>query len=134
MELLGDIGRGVQEAFAQVDTYNTTMAKTSGTFTVTKDNVLAAAQIISTQADALDDKLRAAFGDLEVAPPGDDDVSTRIAPAWNDLLIYNEDSYANRIKAYIDGLRNLARQCADSAKAYGYTDEAIAVAFGAERE
>ena len=130
MELLGEIGRGVSDAFAQVN--QTTANLTSGTFTVSKDNVLAAAKIIQTQAEALDDKLRDARRDLRIDPPGGDDVSTRIAPAWNDILVVRPDSYANRVQQYIDGLRNLAQQCAASAKTYGYTDDQVAAAFGGQ--
>jgi hypothetical protein len=134
MELLGDYGRGINAAFAQVDNYTTNLAKTSGTFTVTKDNVLAAAQIIQAQAEALKQKLYDARESLNIVPPGDDDVSNRIAPAWNQLLVDNDDSYSKRIEEYINGLFNLARQCQDSAKAYGYNDEAIAAALGGMRE
>ena len=118
------------DAFQQVDQLNTNMA--SGTFTITPDNVLAAAQIIKAQADTLKEKLENAGGDLLVVPPGDDDVSTRVAPAWNDLLVYNNDSYANRIRQYVDGLHNLAQQCAESARTYGYTEEQVAAAFGGQ--
>jgi hypothetical protein len=128
MERFGEIG----QALATVDTVTTNLK--SGTFTVSKDNVLAAAKIIQTQADALADKLQGARADLVVVPPGDDDVSTRIAPAWNDILVYNDDSYASRIRQYIDGLHNLARQCAESARAYGYTEEAVTAAFGGQGE
>jgi hypothetical protein len=130
MDLLGEIGRGVTDAFAQVNQATTNL--TSGTFTVNKDNVLAAAKIIQPQADALEDKLFSAGRQLTVVPPGNDDVSTKIAPAWNDLLVYNENSYANRIKQYVDGLRKLASQCADSARAYGYTEDQITAAFGSQ--
>lgn len=129
MELLSEIGRGLDAAFAQVD--NATAALSSGTFTVTKDNVLAAAKIIYNQAEALNMMLEDARDQLRIAPPGDDDVSIRIAPAWNDLLVSNEDSYTQRIWQYIQGLYNLAQQCQESAKAYGYTDDQIASAFGA---
>jgi hypothetical protein len=121
----------ITEAFHQVDQLNADMAQTSGTFTVTPANVLAAAKIIQAQADALRLKLRDARRDLRIDPPGGDDVSTRIAPAWNELLLERDDSYANRIRQYVDGLRNLAQQCADSALTYGYTDADIAAAFGA---
>jgi uncharacterized protein YukE len=130
MELPGEIGRGVSAAFAQLD--SATANLTSGTFTVNKDNVLAAAKIIQSQAEALDDKLRDARRELRIEPPGGDDVSVRIAPAWNDVLLQKPDSYANRIQQYVDGLRKLAQQCADSAKAYGYTDDQIAAAFGGQ--
>lgn len=120
----------IADAFQQVDHLNTTMAQTSGTFTITPTNVLAAAQIIQNQAQTLQDKLDTAEDQLRVEPPGDDDVSKRIAPAWNDLLLDNEASYRNRIRDYITGLMNLAQQCADSAKTYGYSEEQIAGAFG----
>jgi uncharacterized protein YukE len=128
MDLLGELGRGVTDAFTQLDQATTNL--TSGTFTVNKDNVLAAAKVIQTQADALQEKLNDANRDLRIDPPGADDVSTRIAPAWNDILVERDDSYANRIRQYIDGLHNLAQQCADSARTYGYTDDAVAAAFG----
>ncbi|HET9138815.1 hypothetical protein [Actinophytocola sp.] len=131
MELLGDVGRGLNEAFAKLDQYNAGL--TAGRFTVTKDNVLAAAKIISGQADALDNVFLQLKRDLQIAPPGEDAVSTRIAPAWNDLLVLNEDSYASRVMAYVEGLRNLANQCAESARAYGYTDDEIAAVFGTDR-
>lgn len=126
MERFGEIG----QALTTVDTVTTNLK--SGTFTVSKDNVLAAAKIIQTQADALRDQLRDAQKELRIQPPGTDDVSTRIAPAWNDILLDKPDSYANRIQQYIDGLGNLARQCADSAKSYGYTEEQVAAAFGGQ--
>lgn len=122
----------IADAFHQVDTLNTTLSQTSGTFTVTPTNVLAAAQIIQTQADTLEKKLRDMRPDLRVNPPGDDDVSTRIAPAWNALLLERDDSYANRISQYIDGLKNLAQQCAESARAYGYADDDVKAAFGGQ--
>jgi hypothetical protein len=120
----------ITEAFHQVDQLNADMAQTSGSFTVTPENVLAAAKIIETQALALKDKLDAARSDLLVEAPGTDDVSTKIAPAWNDLLLHKNDSYANRVQEYVHGLIKLADQCAESAKAYGYTDDQIAVALG----
>ena len=132
MEITGDYGRGVNAAFEQVDRLAADLVTSSGAFTVNKDNVLAAAKIFHTQADALHDKLKAAVRDLRVVPPGADDVSIRIAPAWNDLLLDAPYSYRNRINQYIEGLHNLARQCGDSARAYGYTDEQIAAVFGGQ--
>ena len=129
MELLGEYGRGVNEAFQQVAGFSDNLAKTSGTFTVTKDNVLAAARIITNLAGILSDKLADSRRNLRVVPPGDDDVSIRIAPAWNGLLVDLPDCYANRIQQYVDGLNKLAQQCGDSAKAYGYTDQEIAGAL-----
>jgi len=122
----------IADAFQQVDQLNATLPQTSGSFTVTPTNVLAAAKIIQTQADTLEKKLHDARPDLRVDPPGQDDVSVRVAPAWNALLLERDDSYANRISQYVDGLHKLAQQCAESAKAYGYTEEQVAAAFGGE--
>jgi hypothetical protein len=127
MQLAGDFGRGINEAFWQVD--QATKAVSSGTFTVNQHNVLAAARIIESQADALLDRWRLARKDLVVEAPGSDDVSTRIAPAWNDRLVDDDDSYANRVRDYIGGLRKLAVQLADTAKAYGFTEDQIEAAF-----
>jgi hypothetical protein len=132
MELMGDYGRGINQAFEQVDLLNKDLAPASGSFTITKDNVLAAAQIIRTQAQALQDRLSEARDNMRIQPPGNDDVSVRIAPAWNDVLLDEEGSYANRVKQYVTSLNFLAEQCAQSAKTYGYSDEAIAAAFGSQ--
>jgi hypothetical protein len=128
MYLAGDIASGVEAAFTKVN--KATSAITSGTFTVTKDNVLAAGRIIESQADALQDIWRARSRALRIQPPGDDDVSTRMAKAWNDRLMDDDDSYYNRIKDYIIGLRKLAVQLGDTAKNYGYTEDEITAAFG----
>jgi len=128
MYLAGDIGRGIDAAFKQVD--QATRGISSGTFTVDRDNVLAAGRIIEAQADALQKLWWKRSWDLRIEPPGDDDVSTRMAMAWNDLLYENDDSYRNRIKDYIVGLRKLAIQLGDAAKAYGYSEDEISTAFG----
>lgn len=127
MLIAGDYGRGINEAFRQVE--KASQALGSGTFTVHKGNVLAAARIIDTQADKLFKQLRRSKEQLRIDPPGGDDVSTRIAPAWNDRLVDDEDSYAERIGQYVLGLRKLAVQLADTAKAYGYSEEQIEAAF-----
>lgn len=127
MYLAGDMGRGINAAFKQVD--QATRGITSGTFTVNKDNVLAAARIIEAQADSLKERFKEIRRDLRVNPPGNDDVSTRMAAAWNDLLIDDDDSYRNRITDYIVGLRKLAVQLGDTARAYGFSEDEIAAAF-----
>ncbi|MFL6125764.1 hypothetical protein [Actinophytocola sp.] len=128
MYLAGDIASGVEAAFTKVN--KATSAITSGTFTVTKDNVLAAGRIIESQADALQLVWRHRGRDLRVEPPGKDDVSVRMAKAWNDVLVDDNDSYYNRIRDYIVGLKKLAVQLGDAAKTYGYTEDQIATAFG----
>jgi hypothetical protein len=131
MYLASDMGRGISDAFKQVE--QATRGITSGTFTVTKDNVLAAGRIIDSQATALQHVWMDSAHGMRIDPPGNDDVSTRMSLAWNDLLIGNEDSYKNRVKDYIVGLKRLAVQLGDTAKAYGYTEEEIATAFGTDK-
>lgn len=123
-----DVAQGVNAAFWQVQ--QATKGITSGSFTVTRDNVLAAGRIIESQADALQNVFVTRANSLRIDPPGDDDVSVRMSRAWNDILYTNEDSYRNRIRDYITGLRRLAVQLGDTAKAYGYTEEEIETAFG----
>jgi hypothetical protein len=127
MQIMGDFGRGISEAFRQVDQAN--QGVSSGTFTVSQHNVLAAAKIIETQADALFETWKNARRDMNIVPPGSDDVSTRIAPAWNDRLVTGDDSYARRVGDYITGLKKLAVQLGDTAKAYGFTEDEISAAF-----
>lgn len=128
MYLAGDVGRDVQAALHKADL--ATRAITSGTFTVNRDNVLAAGRIIESQAEALMDIWKRRSRDLAIEAPGEDDVSIRMAQAWNELLYNSDDSYRNRIKDYIIGLRKLAVQLGDTAKAYGFSEEDISAAFG----
>jgi hypothetical protein len=125
---LDDVSRGVNAAFQQVE--NLAQAVGSGTFTVNKDNVLAAGKIIESQVDALQDKWRLAVNNLRIEAPGTDDVSINVARAWNELLLQNDDSYRNRVGDYLAGLRKLVVQLGDTAKAYGYTEDQITAAFG----
>lgn len=127
MQIMGDFGRGISEAFRQVD--EATQGVSSGTFTVTQHNVLAAARIIESQADALFHRLKSSQRELFIEAPGTDDVSLRVAPAWNDRLVEDDDSYAHRVAEYITSLKKLAVQLGDTAKAYGYTEDQIEAAF-----
>lgn len=102
----------------------------AGRFVVNKDNVLAAAKIIQTQADALRDRLDDAKDDLEVVPPGTDMVSGLVAKEWNRRLIFDNGSYVQRVNAYVDGLDSLIKQLSDSAVAYGYNEDEVATALG----
>lgn len=125
----GDIGQGVTQAFTQLE--KVAKAVNSGTFTVNHENVLAAARIIYSQAEALHDNLREFGYRLRIAPPGKDDVSVLMTKAWNDLLVENDDSYHQRVTDYVTGLRRLATQLGDAATAYGYSEDEIQAAFGA---
>jgi hypothetical protein len=102
----------------------------SGQFVVNHDNILAAAKIIQSQVDSLGTLVSDAGFDLPIDQPGDDIVSTKVAEAWNDLLIFNDDSYIARINEYVVGLTNLVQQLKDTAKTYGYNEEEITAALG----
>jgi hypothetical protein len=126
MHLAGDAA-GFNAAFRGVA--EATRAITSGTFTVNKDNVLAAAHIIDSTADNLQETFRDSRRQLRVQAPGNDEVSLRMADAWNAILIDDDDSFRNRISDYIVGLRKLAVQLGDAARAYGFTEEEIEAAY-----
>ena len=101
-----------------------------GHFVVNHDNVLAAAKIIQNQVDELQDTFHAAREDLQIVAPGDDEVSTRMTRAWNDILVRNPDSYSVRVQQYIEGLTKLVGQLKATAKDYGYNEEQISSALG----
>ncbi|GAA3022102.1 PE domain-containing protein [Actinokineospora globicatena] len=105
-------------------------ATTAGQFLINHDNVLAAAKIIQTQIDTLQDRVKGALVDLVVVPPGDDDVSVQIAQEWNERLTRQDGSYRQRVMEYMASLDALVRQLQESAKTYGYTEEEIAAAIG----
>jgi hypothetical protein len=126
MQLAGDMG-SFNAAFEKLG--EATRGITSGTFTVSRDNVLAAARIIDSTADHLWQTTREARSGLRVVAPGNDDVSIRIADAWNAVLFDDDDSYHNRIKDYVVGLRRLAVQLGDAARAYGISENEIEAAF-----
>ena len=128
MHFSGEISQGVSQAFTQLE--KVSRAVSGGTFTVNRDNVLAAARIIDAQAASLQKNWREAADGLRIEPPGEDEVSVRMASAWNDLLISNEDSYQNRVADYILALRNLAKQLGDTARSYGLSEDDIQAAFG----
>lgn len=126
MHLAGDAA-GFNAAFEKLE--QATKSITSGTFTVNRGNVLAAARIIDSTADSLWDTTRGVRDDLQVRPPGNDDVSRLMAKAWNAVLFEDEDSYRSRITDYVAGLRRLAVQLGDAARAYGFTEEQIEAAY-----
>ncbi|PPK67888.1 PE domain-containing protein [Actinokineospora auranticolor] len=123
--------------FGLVDTMNRlsetllhATAPSGGRFVVNKDNVLAAAKIIDTQAESLRRTVDSASDGLQVAPPGEDEVSVRVAEAWNNRLVFDLDSYRGRIGEYITGLESLVEQLANTAKSYGHSEESITAALG----
>nr|WP_052478067.1 hypothetical protein [Kibdelosporangium sp. MJ126-NF4]CEL15768.1 hypothetical protein [Kibdelosporangium sp. MJ126-NF4]CTQ93694.1 hypothetical protein [Kibdelosporangium sp. MJ126-NF4] len=102
----------------------------SATMKVNHDNVLAAAKIIQTQIDALNDTLTLHGPALVVEPTADDPVSLDAAEAWNFRLVLADDSYGARINEYVESLNKLVTQLKDSAKTYGFNEQDITAAFG----
>jgi len=133
---LGDVVQGaVRHAMAGVESAlaNAAATQSSGRFVVNHENVLLAGKIVQSQIDSLRDVVENAIYDLQIDPPGDDVISRELAPAWNWRLSESEDSYSNRVAAYLDSLNSLAISLRYSALSYGYTEEDITSAFGDER-
>jgi hypothetical protein len=107
-----------------------TAPTSSATLKVNHDNVLAAAKIIQTQIDALQDSVDAHGPSLQVEPAAGDPVSRDAARAWNFRLVGADDSYKARIDEYMVSLQKLIVQLQDSAKSYGFSDSDIAATFG----
>ncbi|WP_083753926.1 hypothetical protein [Actinosynnema sp. ALI-1.44] len=102
----------------------------AATLKVNHDNVLAAAKIIQTQIDALNDTFATHSRSLMIEPTAEDPVSVDAASAWNFRLVLADDSYAARITDYVTSLRNIMSQLQNSAKTYGFNDQDIAAVFG----
>lgn len=97
--------------------------------TINKDNVLQAAAIIQNMLDNEGHRVTDALSKLRVSPPGADLISVRAAEMWNQRLMSDPDSYANRVGQYLVNLQTLVDNLRTSAKQYGYTDTQIAAAF-----
>jgi uncharacterized protein YukE len=97
---------------------------------VEPDQVLQVAKIINEQADALDDRLRQRLVELNIDAPAQDVVSATAADAWNRVVARGEGSYAVRVQNYVQGLRDLASQLREAAKAYQAGEDEKIAAFG----
>jgi hypothetical protein len=97
-------------------------------FEVKKDTVLQSGKVIRDQAEVLLVKLGTAQGKLWVNAEGE--VNQKIAAAWNSRLVTGDESYAGRVRQYIDSLTNLSEQLRDAATQYGFSDEEVKAAFG----
>lgn len=97
-------------------------------FHVDKDTVLKAGKVIHDQMILLTQALEKTLPKLRIITM-DGKVTSDVVTAWNDRLLFHEDSYANRIRAYIKTLENLSDQLKVSAEQYGFTDEDIKATF-----
>ncbi|EHK81669.1 hypothetical protein SZMC14600_21413 [Saccharomonospora azurea SZMC 14600] len=97
--------------------------------TVSPDKIVAVADVIEEQARALERKITEHIGALSVPPPADDIVSQESADVWNTVISGGEDSYRNRVLAYVRGLQNLADQLRAAGRRYASDDEDNAAAI-----
>ncbi|MGW6443955.1 hypothetical protein [Lentzea sp. NPDC055074] len=125
-------------AFSALKAANSVMDRVSESFAgggtqkfrVEKDTVLQAGKVVHDQWRLLDDEYKDKAELLRIRTASGDKVTADVVEAWNDRLVINDDSYGNRIKAYIDALKNLSDQLKASAQQYGFTDEEISATFG----
>lgn len=130
----GAIGRAVGEVFAAEKRLSeaASAGPASGQkFAVSRDTVLQAGNIISTQLEELKSSYKRAMRSLQVDLVQGDPVNQDIAEAWNSRLVNGETSYAGRVDQYMQSLENLKNQLRDVAKQYGFTEEEVTSSFGA---
>ncbi|WP_156093609.1 hypothetical protein [Lentzea aerocolonigenes] len=97
-------------------------------FHVDKDTVMQAGRIIHDQWMLLRDAYGRTVPKLRIVSM-DGKVTSDVVNAWNDRLVFHDDSYANRIMQYMKALESLSDQLKESAKQYGFTDEEIMTTF-----
>ena len=97
---------------------------------VDPDQVAAVAKVIEDQANALQDNLRDRLGQLHIDTPSNDVVSTHAVEAWNKLISDGEGSYEQRVRAYVTGLRDLARQLRGAGDRYAEGEQEKADSLG----
>ncbi|WP_207311597.1 hypothetical protein [Lentzea alba] len=102
-------------------------------FHVEKDTVMRAGKVIHDQLSLLETAYKTNVPKLRI-PSSDDQITEDIVKAWNDRLVFHDDSYANRIALYMEKLRNLSDQLKESAQQYGYTDDEVAAVFSKSKE
>jgi hypothetical protein len=102
-------------------------ASTQG-FKVERDTVLQAGKIISGEIEKLGEQLTAVSGHLRIK--AEDEVNDAIAKAWNSRLVEGAESYAGRVRQYMESLTGLVEQLRTAAEKYGFTDEEVVAALG----
>ena len=107
----------------------TAVPQTAASITVSKDNVLQAAQIINDVLNSEGRDIQQNLARLSIAPPAQDVVSVQAAQQWNARLVTDPDSYANRVNQYLQSLQQVADNLRATALNYGYTEQQIADAF-----
>jgi 3-oxoacyl-ACP reductase-like protein len=96
---------------------------------VDPSKLLDVAKIVEDQANALQDKLRLSLGQLHIDTPSSDTISTVSVDSWNALISDDEQSYAKRVLAYVEGLRALVQQLRVASGTYSLSEEDKAAHF-----
>jgi hypothetical protein len=97
---------------------------------VDPSKLLDVARIVEEQVNALQDKLRLRLGELHIDTPSSDTISTASVDSWNELISDGEQSYAKRVRDYINGLRTLVEQLRTASERYAVSDADKAAQFG----
>ncbi|HEX7304568.1 hypothetical protein [Lentzea sp.] len=97
-------------------------------FHVDRETVLQAGKVVHDQWLILDQAYEDVVPKLRIPSKGDK-VTADVVEAWNDRLVFHDDSYANRIKQYKDALKSLSDQLKASAEQYGITEDEINATF-----
>lgn len=127
----GDGGRSVSIG-GEAQTMATDLA--GGTrIVVEPDQVLAAAKVVTEQADALGDVLMRYGATMRVGAPSENAVSTALADAWNGAVVDGDESHLARAQEYLKGLRQLQHQLRGAAERYNLDDAETAAVFGDRR-
>jgi hypothetical protein len=97
-------------------------------FHVDKDTVMQAGKVVHDQWLLLSDAYDRTVTKLRIVSM-DGKVTSDVVNAWNDRLVFSDDSYAKRIQAYMKALESLSDQLKVSAQQYGFTEDEIQTTF-----
>ena len=97
-------------------------------FHVDKDTVMQAGRVIHDQWLLLSEAYDRTITKLRIVTM-DGKVTSDVVNAWNDRLVFHDDSYAERIQAYMKALENLSDQLKASAQQYGFSEDEITTTF-----
>lgn len=92
--------------------------------------LLEVAKVVEEQANALQDKLRVTLGELRIDAPSPDVVSSASVDVWNALVSDDDQSYAHRVRDYVQSLRDLMEQLRTAAQKYAVSESDKAAHFG----
>lgn len=96
---------------------------------VAPDKVVAAAKVVAQRADALNAAIMEHGPSLRVEAPAANPVVKAVSDVWNETLVTSDESYLNRAKDYLRGLRKLERQLHAAAERYKVDEDDRAAAF-----